>query len=78
MELGVTLVIGVLIFVFLNVVVGIYAKRKGRSFWIFFILSFILSPLLMFLIAMIVKNERKAQERHEEMINIAKQGVKHD
>ena len=78
MELGVTLVIGVLIFVFLNVVVGIYAKRKGRSFWIFFILSFILSPLLMFLIALIVKNERKAQERHEEMINIAKQGVKHD
>ena len=78
MELGVTLVIGVLIFVFLNVVVGIYAKRKGRSFWIFFILSFILSPLLMFLIAMIVKNERKAQKRHDEMINVAKQGIKND
>jgi predicted permease len=78
MEAGETIVIVILGLIFVNVGVGMYAKRKGRSFWVFFILSFILSPLVMFLIALIVKNERKAQKRHDEMINVAKQGIKND
>lgn len=48
--------------------VGMYASGKGRSFFLFFILSLIFSPLLGFIIALIVKDEKKANKQHKEML----------
>lgn len=57
----------------LALLVGMFAKSKGRSFLAFFLLSLIFSPLLGFIVALIVGNEKLAQQRHEQML--AAQGV---
>ena len=53
---------GILAFyILLCVLVGRYAKKHSRSFWGFFILSLILSPLWGIIIAIIVGGETEKQ-----------------
>ena len=48
-------------YILLCILVGRYAKRHSRSFWGFFILSFILSPFWGIIIAIIVGGETEKQ-----------------
>jgi len=51
-----------IIWLFLCVLVGIFANSKGRSGFGFFLLSVLLSPLLGFIIALIVKEGKVAKD----------------
>ena len=56
------ILIGIFLFyILLCVLVGRYAKKHSRSFWGFFILSLILSPLWGFIIAIIAGGETAKQ-----------------
>ena len=44
----------------LSVLCGIYASNKGKSFFGYFILAILLSPLIGFVAAMIAKDESKS------------------
>ncbi|MDM5271278.1 hypothetical protein PGH07_03730 [Sulfurovum sp. zt1-1] len=57
-----------LAYFFICFLVASYAKKKGRSFLVFFLLSMFLTPFWGFIIALVVPNERKAQQQHEELV----------
>ena len=51
-----------IIWLILAILVGVYASRKGSSGFGYFILSIILSPLIGFLIALLIKEKKPAIE----------------
>jgi hypothetical protein len=51
-----------LFWILFAVLVGVYASGKGRSGAGFFVLALLLSPLVAFIIALIVKPSREEQE----------------
>ena len=70
MEAGIG--IGTIIFILLvasifNFLVGGYAKSKGRSFWLFFFVSYIITPLGAFIVALMMPNEKKRAKEMEDL-----------
>ena len=70
MEIAVLAGIGMipfLLYFIFDVLVGLYAKSKGRSFLGFFIISLLLTPLVGFIIALVVRNEKKHTQEMAEL-----------
>ncbi len=53
----------VIIWIVLCVLCGMMASGKGKSFWAYFFLSFLLSPLVGFIAALIAKEDVKVVEK---------------
>jgi hypothetical protein len=53
------------IWILLSILVGLFWQKKGRSFKIGSIISILLSPLIGFLIGVIIKTDYKMQEAQE-------------
>ena len=54
----------IVIWLVLAILVGVYANGKGRSGIVFFLLAIVLSPLIAFIIALVVKPDvHKVEEK---------------
>ena len=73
------ILIVVVVNILLSIIVGLYADEKGKSFILFVLLSIILTPLLGFILALIVSDDKAIQNRHKEMLKAtSNKSTKHD
>ena len=55
-------------------VVGSFASSKGRSFFLWTLVSLIFSPLIGFIIVALLSNSKDAERRHKELLAAVKEG----